>query len=113
MYNVQWLRDRQPRQGLKPGRTAFSRDRHVPEGQQLGDPAGGNVQCTMNNVQWLRDLQLRQGPKLGRKRMRRRFPGAPSGARHGSADRADHTDFREEGLRGTAGAAGDMFGGGS
>lgn len=69
---------------MKRGRTGTHRSHHVPQGQ-----------------------------KLGRNRKRRGVSQAPSGARHGSADRADHTDFREEGLRGTAGAAGDMFGGGS
>ena len=57
--------------------------------------------------------QPRQGPKPGRKRRWRGFPGAPSGAGHISADRANHTGFRGEGLRESAGAVGDMVGGGS
>jgi hypothetical protein len=45
--------------------------------------------------------------------MRRGVPEAPSGVRHGSADRTNRTDFRGEGLRESAGAAGGMVGGGS
>ena len=45
--------------------------------------------------------------------MRRGVPEAPSGAGHISADRAYHTGFRGEGLRGTAGSEGNMDGGGS
>ena len=67
---------------MKLGRTAQARSQHVPQGQ-----------------------------KLGRKRMRRGFPEAPSGAGRGSADRANRTGFRREGLRESAGAAGDMVGG--
>ena len=55
----------------------------------------------------------RKGIKLGRKRMRCGVPDAPSGAGHISADRANRTGFRREGLRGSAGAAGGMVGGGS
>lgn len=45
--------------------------------------------------------------------MRRGVPQAPSGAGEVSADRANHTGSRGEGLRGSAGAAGGMVGGGS
>ena len=45
--------------------------------------------------------------------MRCGFPGAPSGAGQISADRANRTGFRREGLRGAAGSEGNMFGGGS
>ena len=45
--------------------------------------------------------------------MRRGFPEAPSGAGQISADRANRTGFRREGLRGAAGSEGNMFGGGS
>ena len=63
---------------------------------------------------WFRMARFpRKGIKPGRNRMRRGFPEAPSGAGRGSADRANHTGFRGEGLRESAGAAGEMVGGGS
>ena len=46
--------------------------------------------------------------KRGRKRKRRGVPQAPSGAGHISADRANRTDFRREGLRRDARSAGGM-----
>ena len=67
--------DPNPRQGIKLGRTAQPRSRHVPQGQKLGRTAQA------------RSRHVPQGQKPGRERMRCGVPGAPLGAGRGVSPR--------------------------